>query len=168
VPGNGEHATDVFNALVGDLDYPMFIATARSGEELGGCLVGFATQCSIAPPRFLICVSEKNRTFRIASRARLLIVHFLPADAGDLAELFGGQTGDDTDKFSLCEWRPGPGDTPVLSRCQNWFAGDVLERVSLGDHAGFLLAPVDGAKQRDAHEFTFHRAKRIEPGHEAT
>ena len=43
-----------FNDLVGGLDYPMFIATARSERgERAGCLVGFATQCSIDPSRFL-------------------------------------------------------------------------------------------------------------------
>src|SRR5215208_7631728 len=36
-----------FEAIVAQLDYPMFIVTAAAGEERGGCLVGFATQASI-------------------------------------------------------------------------------------------------------------------------
>lgn len=36
-----------------ELDYPMLIVTTRSGGELDGCLVGFSTQCSIDPARFL-------------------------------------------------------------------------------------------------------------------
>ena len=47
-------AVDTFNELAGDLEYPMFIVTARAGDEPLGCLVGFATQMSIDPPRFLI------------------------------------------------------------------------------------------------------------------
>src|SRR4051794_41781759 len=51
--------------LIDELDYPMFIVTVAAGGERAGCLVGFATQCSINPPRFLVCLSDKNRTFRV-------------------------------------------------------------------------------------------------------
>ena len=46
-----------FDAIVGNLEYPMFIVTTRAGEEPLGCLVGFATQTSIDPPRFIVCLS---------------------------------------------------------------------------------------------------------------
>jgi flavin reductase (DIM6/NTAB) family NADH-FMN oxidoreductase RutF len=48
----------------------MFIVTAvgRDGER-AGCLVGFATQCSIQPPRFLACISRENRTFDVVTEA---------------------------------------------------------------------------------------------------
>src|ERR687884_2155614 len=89
-----------FDALVGDLEYPMFIVTARAGREPLGCLVGFATQTSIHPRRFAVCLSHKNRTYRRGREARLLGVHCVPDDQPELAELFGGQTGDEADKFS--------------------------------------------------------------------
>jgi flavin reductase (DIM6/NTAB) family NADH-FMN oxidoreductase RutF len=156
----------VVHELVAELDYPMFIVTVAAGGERAGCLVGFATQCSIDPPRFLVCLSRRNRTFRVAREAELLVVHLVPDDAEELAELFGGETGDEVDKFARCRWHPGPAGTPVLDRCGNWFAGRILERLPAGDHHAFLLEPVDA---HSAHEdqFTFHRAKRIEPGHEA-
>jgi flavin reductase (DIM6/NTAB) family NADH-FMN oxidoreductase RutF len=42
----------------------MYIVTAvgKDGER-AGCLIGFGTQCSVKPPRFLACVSTENRTF---------------------------------------------------------------------------------------------------------
>ncbi len=155
-----------FNALVGDLDYPMFIVTAAAGEERAGCLVGFATQTSVRPPRFLVCISSKNRTYEVAGRAEVLAVHLVPHDAGDLAELFGSETGHDVDKFARCEWGPGPGGAPILGGCENWFVGRVVERVPAGDHDAFLLEPVAAEQGRPAREFSFHRAKRMEPGHE--
>ena len=157
---------ETFEALVGDLEYPMFIVTARAGDEPLGCLVGFATQTSIDPPRFAVCLSHANRTFRRGRDAEMLGVHCVPADAGDLAELFGGETGDETDKFARTEWHDGPGGVPVLDRCRNWFAGRVLTRLDAGDHDLFLLEPVAG-EAGDDEAFTFHRAKRIEPGHDA-
>ena len=43
----------------------------------------------------------------------------------------------------------------------------MLERTDCGDHDAFLLEPVLAERDTDADEFSFHRAKRIEPGHEA-
>jgi flavin reductase (DIM6/NTAB) family NADH-FMN oxidoreductase RutF len=160
----GAEAT--FNSLVGDLDYPMFIVTACAHGERAGCLIGFATQASIDPPRFLVCLSDKNRTYRVGLEAELLAVHFVPAEAEDLVELFGGETGDEVDKFERCAWRPGPGGTPLLDGCPNRFVGSVLERIDAGDHEAFVLEPVLAERGTDADEFSFHRAKRIEPGHE--
>ena len=155
------------HALVSDLDYPMFIVTATNGRERAGCLVGFATQCSINPPRFLVCLSDKNRTFRVAREADVVVVHLVPADADELAQLFGSRTGDETDKFAQCAWHDGPGGAPVLDACTNWFAGRVLERVAAGDHCALLLEPFEAHSDSDGRPFTFHRAKRFEPGHEA-
>ncbi len=76
-------------------------------------------------------------------------------------------TGDEIDKFAHCHWRAGPEGAPVLEACRNWFAGRIRGRVDLGDHVGFLLEPEAGEKGEDQEEFTFHRAKVIEAGHEA-
>jgi flavin reductase (DIM6/NTAB) family NADH-FMN oxidoreductase RutF len=159
--------TGTFNDLVGDLDYPMFIVTTAADGERAGCLVGFATQCSIDPPRFLVCISEKNRTFRLAARAAALAVHFVPEDAADLVDLFGARTGDEVDKFALCEWRPGPCEMPLLERCRSRFVGRVLDRIDAGDHVAFLLEPVAAERGHPVTPFPFHRARRMEPGHEA-
>lgn len=157
----------IVHELVADLDYPMFIVTVAADGERSGCLVGFATQCSINPPRFLVCLSEKNRTFRVAQRAEILVVHLVPDHADELARLFGSLTGDDVDKFARCAWSAGPDATPILAECRNWFAGRILERVPAGDHWAFLLDPFDASSDTAEGQFTFHRARRMDPGHEA-
>ena len=156
-----------FDGLMGTLDYPMFIVTTRVGEHRAGCLIGFATQVSIHPGRFLVGLSDKNHTYRVAQEATHLAVHFVPAGADAIAELFGGETGDDTDKFARCAWHEGPEGLPIVEACENWFAGRVLDRIDLGDHMGFLLEPVAAEHGSEGRQFTFHRARRIEPGHEA-
>jgi flavin reductase (DIM6/NTAB) family NADH-FMN oxidoreductase RutF len=157
---------DHFQRLMAQLDYSMLIVTAASNGERAGCLVGFASQVSIHPPRFLVGLSTKNRTYRVASDADVLMVHFVPEQADGLAELFGGETGDDTDKFARCDWREGPEGAPVLSALEDHFAGRVLERLPFGDHCGFLLEPIDGQAHQSGEPLTFRRAKWIEPGHE--
>ena len=157
----------VVHELVAQLDYPMFIATVAAEGKRGGCLVGFTTQCSIDPPRFLVCLSDKNRTFRVARDAEVMVVHLVPDAATELADLFGGETGDELDKFERCAWHPGPGGAPVLEECGNWFAGRILERVPTGDHCAYLIDPFEASSEAAEEPFRFHRARRIEPGHEA-
>ena len=155
-----------FNAIVGNLEYPMFIVTARAGDERLGCLVGFATQTSIDPPRFAVCLSHRNRTYRHGHNADMLGVHCVPADASALAELFGGETGDEDDKFARCDWHDGPEGVPILDACVNWFVGRVLIASPPATTTCSCSSPWrPSAGEQD--EFTFHRAKRIAPGHEA-
>jgi flavin reductase (DIM6/NTAB) family NADH-FMN oxidoreductase RutF len=156
-----------FQRLFAQLDYPMFIATVAAGGERAGCLIGFATQCSIHPARFLAGISDKNRTFRVASGADSMAIHLVPENANELAELFGGETGDDVDKFERCEWRPGPGGVPLLDGCPNRFVGRILDRVDFGDHVGMVLEPFLAEEDEESGQLGFHRAKRIDSGHEA-
>jgi flavin reductase (DIM6/NTAB) family NADH-FMN oxidoreductase RutF len=157
-----------FDALMAALDYPMFIVTVRVGEARAGCLVGFAGQVSIHPRRFLACLSDKNRTYRVAAGgAAHLAVHLVPAEALELAELFGGQTGDEVDKFERSAWHEGPHGMPILDDCPSWFIGTVVERVVLGDHVGFLLEPVAVGHEPTGQPLDFQRARGIEAGHAA-
>jgi flavin reductase (DIM6/NTAB) family NADH-FMN oxidoreductase RutF len=162
---NGE---DAFDRLVSLLDYPMFVVTTQAGGERSGCLVGFSTQVSIRPPRFLVGLSKRNRTYRVASRAEYLAVHLLPHTHAELARLFGSETGDRVDKFQRCAWHPGPQDMPILDDAEGWFVGAMLNRYDLGDHVGHLLEPIGGdAPERFEQLVTFADVRDLEPGHEA-
>jgi flavin reductase (DIM6/NTAB) family NADH-FMN oxidoreductase RutF len=158
---------DAFEDLVSRLDYPMFVVTAYDGTERAGCLVGFATQCSIDPPRFLACLSVRNHTYRVAMHATTVAVHLLRAEQRDLAALFGGETGDEVDKFARCAWTPGPDGVPVLDGCAGWFAGRVLDRLPLGDHTGLLLDPFAGNVAAFGDVVRFAHVRDLEPGHDA-
>ena len=153
-----------FQRLVATLDYPVYIVTTAAQNQTSGCLIGFATQCSINPPRFLACISKKNRTLEIARQADVLAVHVVDEKDRDLAEIFGGETGDEVDKFARVSWHYAHG-VPILDACERWFAGTVLGRIALGDHVGFLLEPIDAEKGADSEQLTFQEARDIEPGH---
>jgi len=155
-----------FAGLVGQVDYSLFIVTAAHGNERDGCLIGFATQVSVHPPRFLACLSVKNRTYRLAAQVTTLVVHPIPDDAEELAVLFGGETGDDVDKFAQCRWQRGPDGAPVLSEVDSWFAGRVLGQIGFGDHVGFVLEPIQVHHTEARDTLTFRRGSAIEPGHE--
>ncbi|MFN2626394.1 MAG: flavin reductase family protein [Mycobacteriales bacterium] len=145
----------------------MYVVTTVAGDERAGCLVGFVTQCSIRPPRFLVCLSKSNRTYAVALRAEVLAVHLLDANAMATVRLFGEQTGDEVDKFARCSWSAGPERVPILDDAYGWFAGRLLSHVDGGDHDVFLLEPIAGESRRKGTPVMFQQVKDLEPGHPA-
>lgn len=157
---------ETFIKITTGLDYPMLIVTARAEAGPAGCLVGFSTQCSVDPPRYLVCLSDKNRTLRVALEADVLAVHFLSATDVDLAKLFGERTTDDDDTFSRCRWHAGPAEVPILDDCGRWLVGRILQRQPLGDHVGFLLEPIAAHHEEAEDGLSFQQVKDLDPGHE--
>jgi flavin reductase (DIM6/NTAB) family NADH-FMN oxidoreductase RutF len=157
---------ETFIRITTGLDYPMLVVTARGDTGPAGCLVGFSTQTSVHPARYLVCLSDKNRTQRVASATDVLAVHFLNADAQALARMFGEETTDEDDTFSRCRWHPGPSGVPILSDCARWFAGRIVDRQPLGDHVGFLLQPIAAQYEEADPGLFFQQVKDLDPGHE--
>lgn len=157
---------NTFLKLAGTLDYPVFIVTAADGEQFEGCVIGFASHTSFEPARFLACLSRANRTYRLAREVDELAVHLVPREANGLVELFGGETGDEVDKFAHCVWRAGPCGLPILTGCPSWFAGRIVARFDLGDHVGHLLEPFE-AEFEQGEVMYFQRVKDVDPGHPA-
>jgi flavin reductase (DIM6/NTAB) family NADH-FMN oxidoreductase RutF len=144
----------------------MFIVTVVGANgERDGCLIGFATQCSVKPPRFIACISKQNRTFDAMHAADAVVVHFLGSPQRELAELFGAETGDEVDKFELCSWREGPFGLPVLDDVPGRFAGRIVERHDVGDHVALLLDPVEAEDRGGPVDLGFQAVKGIDPGH---
>ncbi|UMB68062.1 flavin reductase family protein [Mycobacterium paraterrae] len=159
---------EAFDRLVDLLDDTMFVVTTQADGEPSGCLVGFATQASIHPQRFLAAISKSNHTCRIAAESEFLAVHVMQRRHVDVARLFGGETGDEVDKFERCSWHTGPEGMPVLDDAPAWFVGRTLERIELGDHVGYLLEPVAGAVGDDSDDLVSSRdVAGLTPGHEA-
>ncbi|MBT2470037.1 flavin reductase [Streptomyces sp. ISL-66] len=153
------------------LDGPMYVVTVEAEGERAGCLVGFASQCSIHPPRFVVWLSVANHTYRVAREASYLTVHALSRGQRELAEIFGGETGDRVDKFARADWRPGGLGGPVLTEVRTWFTGRIEGRLEGGDHMGFLLAPIEGSGPAEGaaapETLRYGDVRDLEPGHPA-
>jgi flavin reductase (DIM6/NTAB) family NADH-FMN oxidoreductase RutF len=146
---------------------PLHVVTACDGNHRDGCLVGFATQASMSPARLLVCLSVVNLTYRIAVSAPALAVHLVPDDRHDIAELFGGETGDETDKLARIVWTAGPGGLPLLDDCPVRLVGRIVSRNPFGDHEGFLLEPLEQADVPTQEPLLTREALDIQPGHPA-
>jgi flavin reductase (DIM6/NTAB) family NADH-FMN oxidoreductase RutF len=159
---------DDFTQAVAAMDGAMAVVTVADAEERDGCLVGFHSQASIDPPRYAVWLSTSNRTFRIARGADHLGVHVLGRHQHSLAELFGGETGDEVDKLAQVEWQPGPGGAPELDECPVRFVGRIIERHETdGDHVCFVLEPVRAGSASPWPPLRLSDADDIEAGHSA-
>lgn len=160
---------DAFDALVAGFDAALVVVTTAAGGERAGCLVGFHAQCSIEPRRAAVWLSKANRTYRVALGASHIAVHALTVADRDLAARFGGETGDEVDKFAGVGWTEGPGGVPLLDSCPHQM---VLARIALldegGDHVLLTGAPVAA---RSPGAFTPLRLSDVagdfDPGHPA-
>lgn len=152
--------------MMAALDAPMVVVTAAARGERAGCMVGFHSQSSIEPRRCALWISKANHTYRVALLATHLAVHALTADDHDLAELFGGRTGDEVDKFARTPWIPGPGGVPLLDRCPH---RAVVRRVALldegGDHVCITGEPVAASSRGPFTPLRLHDVDDIAPGH---
>jgi flavin reductase (DIM6/NTAB) family NADH-FMN oxidoreductase RutF len=169
-------AADELSTVVERLDPALVVVTVAVDGERDGSLVGFHSQSSIDPPRYVVWLSVANRTTRLAAGADHLGVHVLSATDHGLAELFGGTTDDDPGpaKLDQVPWTEGPGGVPLLDAVPVRFVGRILEwlRPAGGDHHGAVLEPVAGGFD-EVHRssvdapFRLHQTHDIEPGHPA-
>lgn len=111
-------------------------------------MVGFFTQCSIAPPRMMVWLSKVNHTFDLARHAEVLAVHLIPTSEGEIARWFAEVAGDDIDKLARVPWTAGPRGVPLVDQLPDVIVGEVFaceDHADDGDgldHVGFLLQPI--------------------------
>ncbi len=158
---------DAMKAFTTRDDTPLYVVTVggTATEEVSGCVAGFVTQCSIAPPRFIVCLSKLNHTFFVGERVEGIAIHLLGSDQPDLASLFAEFTGDTYDKFEHCGWHRGSTGAPVLDECAAWLEGTVLDRFGVGDHEAVLMSPTGGGPGGHDGLLTLRSAPTLHPGH---
>jgi flavin reductase (DIM6/NTAB) family NADH-FMN oxidoreductase RutF len=159
---------DAFDCLMAVLDARLAVVTTAVEDERAGCLIGFHAQSSIDPPRYAIWLSKANHTYRVGLRATHFAVHFLTATDHALAQRFGGQSGDDVDKFAGLDVADGPGNVPLIACCAHRVT---LRRVTLlddgGDHVCVTGDVVDAVGGGTFRPLTLGQAGDVEPGHDA-
>jgi flavin reductase (DIM6/NTAB) family NADH-FMN oxidoreductase RutF len=164
---NSTMEAESVEAYTSEVDYPLTVVTVGGAGELSGCLVGFVTQCSISPIRFLVCLSKDNHTYSAALRSSGLAIHLLRRDQIDLAALFAEETGDCVDKFRRCHWHTGASGAPILEECAAWLDGVVVARFAVGDHDAFIVEPLAGGQEQHDGLLMFQEAPDFQPGHPA-
>ena len=163
-----EGIEELTKAFTSAADFPLTVVTTTSvSDGDSGCIVGFTTQCSIEPVRFLVCISKQNHTFDVVSRSEVLALHLLGEDQVELAELFGEETGDQIHKFKRCPTHPGTTGAPLLDDCVAWIEGTIDDRHDVGDHVAMVVTATSGGRGNQSGLMMFQRSPDMTPGHPA-
>jgi len=159
---------ETFSALMAAIDQTLIIVTTASHDIRAGCLVGFHAQSSLEPAEYAVWLSKANHTYRVGALSEHFGVHFLTKEHHDLAELFGGHTQEEIDKFAHCDWTPGPDGVPLLDRVTNRFVGRRRAWLDPGsDHVCLVLAPGVADHSGDVGWLRLADAAAIDAGHDA-
>jgi flavin reductase (DIM6/NTAB) family NADH-FMN oxidoreductase RutF len=148
------------------LTTPMVAVTATAGSATAGCLVGLHTQCSIDPMRVAVALSHDNHTFRVASKADALAVHYLERAHRDLAVVLGSTTGDTSDKFDDVRLiRTRDPEAVELADVPSRWVGTVVDSLNCGDHTLFILGPVSVETTMSFSQLSNSELRGVHAGH---
>lgn len=159
-------ADNDFSELMLAGDPAMVIVTTMVEDERAGCLVGFHCQSGIDPQRYSVWLSKANHTYRVALRARYFAVHVLSSDDYEVAERFGTQSGESTDKFAGLEVGDGPGGVPVLTDLANRVIVERLTMVDDGsDHVCVSTRVLSARHSDDLEPLRLSQVTHLQAGH---
>ena len=92
------------------------IVTARSADGPAGFLGLSASHISADPPLMLASIDKRTSALQTVLAARHFAVNFLPSDASEIADLFGGKgTLKGADRFNIGQWQTLTTGAPVLA-----------------------------------------------------
>ena len=92
------------------------IVTARSADGPAGFLGLSASHISADPPLMLASIDRRTSALQTVLAARHFAVNFLPSDASEIADLFGGKgTLKGADRFNIGQWQTLTTGAPVLA-----------------------------------------------------
>lgn len=149
-------------------DPPLIVLTTVAEDERAGCLVGFHAQSSISPEHYCVWLSKANHTYRVGLRATHFAVHFLTEADLSVAERFGTQSGEDTDKFAGVDVDLDENGVPLLRACPNRLS---LERIALlddgSDHVCLTTRVYSADTGGSFVPLRVSGATHLDPGHES-
>lgn len=121
--------------LFRSLQREVWIVTAATNEQRGGCTVTWLSPASIDSERpvVLIGIAPNHWTAEMIDGSGAFAAHLLRADQADLAWRFASCSSRSTDKFLGLEVRAGLTGAPLIADCAQWLEARVFERFAMGD-----------------------------------
>ena len=131
------------------------IVTSWDRQAPVGTTVNAFCSVSLTPPLLLVCLVHVNPALAPIERSGLMGVNFLPAEAFDLACLFGKET--DADRFADVPYTARQGGAPQLAAACV-FIDCVLEQAhDAGDHKILVARGVSIDHASAAPPLLYHR-----------
>lgn len=107
------------------------VTSWADGAPVGTTVNAFCS-VSLEPPLLLVCLVHANPALAPIERSGLMGVNFLPAEACDLARLFGKDSGDD--RFAGVPYTARQGGAPQLAAACVFIDCTLEQAHDAGDH----------------------------------
>ena len=100
--------------------------------------------CSVSaePSLMLLCVDKSSNTLPALRHTQKMVVNYLAAGRGELANMFASK---EPDKFQHVSWRPAANGMPWLHTDTIAHAEcTIMQEIEAGDHLVFIIEVTDG------------------------
>ena len=145
-----------------NIQYGLFVLSAKSDEKDNACIINTVTQVTAAPvskDRISIAVNKKNFTHDIIAATKKFTVSIISEAASfELFKHFGFQSGKDVDKFKDFDkvQRTANGTLAITEGTNSFISADVIQQVELDTHSIFIAEVVDMEKLNDIPSATYN------------
>jgi flavin reductase (DIM6/NTAB) family NADH-FMN oxidoreductase RutF len=135
------------------------IVTAKGAEGPAGFLALSAAHVTAEPPSMLVSIDDSTSALAAITYSRHFAVNYLPADAKDLAEAFGGKTElKGPHRFHDGEWETLESGAPVLKRAIGVIDCELAASFRHGATT-IAVGYVRGLRSRDSDALVFYRGQ---------
>lgn len=151
------------SALFGQIDPPLWLATACAGRCRGGLVATFVCKASLVPelPRVVVGLAQQHRTWELIEASGAFALHLLDEKHLSWVWRFGLRSGREFDKFSGLPMRDGSTGVPLLEGVPGWLECRVEARLDTGDRTLYLADVVESKWTRDVVPLTFKRLLKL-------
>ena len=149
------------------VSYGVYIATAKYGEEVSGCVITTLMQITAEEtPKMTVAINKSNYTNELIKKAKKVNVSVLSEEADMLLiGKFGFRSGRDFNKLDGTEFLTGENGIPVVTQnATSYFEADVIEEIDAGTHTIFLLNIADAVILNDKNPMTYDYYHKVVKG----
>ncbi len=153
------------NALF-NIGYGLYVVTSNDGKKDNGLIVNTVTQVTNSPNRVAVTIHKDNYSHHVIKQTQKMNVNCLSTDAPfKVFEVFGFQSGRNTDKFKDCTPLRSDNGLVFLPRYINSFMSLKVEQyVDLGTHGMFICSVTEARviSQAETMTYTYYQ-KHVKP-----
>lgn len=152
-------------ALLGKLDFEVFVLTAAADERRNGQIVCWVVPATIVPqvPRLLVGVGRMTLTRELIEVSRKFALNLLGKDQWPWVAHFGFRSGRETDKFATVPFERGVTGSPLLLGTVGYLECEVRTVLDAGAHLFYLADVIEGKVVADRNPLCLHHLPEVLP-----
>ena len=139
------------------IGYGLYVVTSNDGKKDNGLIVNTVMQVTDSPVRVAVAINKKNYSHDVIKNSGKMNVNCLSTEAPfKVFEVFGFQSGRDTNKFEGCN--PGRSENGLVylpHYINAYFSLAVESYVDLGSHGMFICSVTEAETVSSVESMTY-------------